>query len=60
MAKNRRRCFLDMSIDGRDAGRIVFELFDDLGKHYFEGRDSVVLSSAFWQNNAKFFSTKDY
>uniref|UniRef100_A0A1I7XD08 Peptidyl-prolyl cis-trans isomerase n=1 Tax=Heterorhabditis bacteriophora TaxID=37862 RepID=A0A1I7XD08_HETBA len=30
MAKNRRRCFFDIAIDGREAGRIVFELFDDL------------------------------
>ena len=30
MAKDRRRTFFDVTIDGRDAGRIVFELFDDL------------------------------
>ncbi|KJH41606.1 peptidyl-prolyl cis-trans isomerase, cyclophilin-type [Dictyocaulus viviparus] len=30
MKKNRRRCFFDISIDGREAGRIVFELFDDV------------------------------
>ncbi|KIH58578.1 peptidyl-prolyl cis-trans isomerase, cyclophilin-type [Ancylostoma duodenale] len=30
MGKNRRRSFFDISIDGREAGRIVFELFDDV------------------------------
>lgn len=30
MRKSRRRCFFDISIDGREAGRIVFELFDDV------------------------------
>ncbi|VDL65257.1 unnamed protein product [Nippostrongylus brasiliensis] len=30
MGKNHRRCFFDISIDGREAGRVVFELFDDV------------------------------
>lgn len=28
--KERRRCFFDITIDGKLAGRIVFELFDDV------------------------------
>ncbi|KAK0406337.1 hypothetical protein QR680_018516 [Steinernema hermaphroditum] len=28
--KERRRCFFDITIDGRATGRIVFELFDDV------------------------------
>lgn len=32
MAKSRRRTFFDISIDGRETGRIVFELYDDLGE----------------------------
>lgn len=32
MGKNRRRSFFDIAIDGREAGRIVFELFDDVGE----------------------------
>lgn len=46
MGKNRRRCFFDISIDGREAGRVVFELFDDVAPKTTENFVKLCTGSA--------------